>query len=31
MVWAGPEDAAKLMVKSDSDMGAVMKAVGLAR
>jgi tripartite-type tricarboxylate transporter receptor subunit TctC len=30
MVWAGPEQAAKLMVKSNNDMGGVMKAVGLA-
>jgi tripartite-type tricarboxylate transporter receptor subunit TctC len=31
MVWGGPDEAAKLMVKSNADMGAVMKAVGLAK
>jgi tripartite-type tricarboxylate transporter receptor subunit TctC len=31
MVWGGPDEAAKLMVKSNTDMGGVMKAVGLAR
>jgi tripartite-type tricarboxylate transporter receptor subunit TctC len=31
MVWGGPEEAAKLMAKSNADMGGVMKAVGLAR
>jgi tripartite-type tricarboxylate transporter receptor subunit TctC len=31
MVWGGPDEAAKLMAKSNNDMGAVMKAVGLAK
>ena len=31
MIWAGPEDFAKFMAKSDADLGAVMKAVGIAK
>src|SRR5712671_2906765 len=31
VIWAGPQDAAKFMAKSDSDLGAVMKAVGIAK
>jgi tripartite-type tricarboxylate transporter receptor subunit TctC len=31
MVWGGPDEFAKLMAKSDADMGMVIKAVGLAR
>jgi len=31
IVWAGPADYAKFMAKSDSDMGTVMKAVGIAK
>jgi tripartite-type tricarboxylate transporter receptor subunit TctC len=31
MIWAGPEDFAKFMAKSDTDLGAVMKAVGIAK
>lgn len=31
IVWAGPEDYAKFMAKSDSDMGTIMKAVGIAK
>ena len=30
-IWAGPEDFAKFMAKSDADLGAVMKAVGIAK
>jgi tripartite-type tricarboxylate transporter receptor subunit TctC len=29
--WAGPEEFARLMEDSDQQMGAAMKAVGLAR
>jgi tripartite-type tricarboxylate transporter receptor subunit TctC len=31
VVYAGPEDFAKFMAKSDSDLGATMKAVGIAK
>jgi tripartite-type tricarboxylate transporter receptor subunit TctC len=31
MTWGGPDEAAKLMAKSNRDMGGVMKAVGLAK
>jgi tripartite-type tricarboxylate transporter receptor subunit TctC len=31
VIWAGPEDYAKFMTKSDADLGAVMKAVGIAK
>lgn len=31
VIWAGPEDYAKFMAKSDSDMGTIMKAVGIAK
>lgn len=31
IIWAGPEDYAKFMAKSDADMGTVMKAVGIAK
>src|SRR5438552_348162 len=31
VVWADPEDTAKFMAKSDSDLGAALKAVGLAK
>jgi tripartite-type tricarboxylate transporter receptor subunit TctC len=31
VIWAGPQDAAKFMAKSDTDLGAVMKAVGIAK
>jgi len=31
IIWAGPEDYAKFMAKSDSDMGTIMKAVGIAK
>jgi tripartite-type tricarboxylate transporter receptor subunit TctC len=31
VVWAGPQDAAKFMSKADTDLGAVMKAVGIAK
>lgn len=31
MIWAGPEDFAKFMARSDADLGAVMKAVGIAK
>lgn len=31
IVWAGPEDYAKFMAKSDADMGTIMKAVGIAK
>ena len=30
-LWAGPEDFAKFMAKSDADLGAVMKATGIAK
>lgn len=31
VIWAGPEDFAKFMAKSDADLGVVMKAVGIAK
>jgi hypothetical protein len=31
MRWAGPAEFARLMAASDEQMGAAMKAVGLAR
>jgi tripartite-type tricarboxylate transporter receptor subunit TctC len=31
VIYAGPEDFAKFMVKSDSELGATMKAVGIAK
>jgi len=31
IVWADPAEATKFMAKSDTDLGAVMKAVGLAK
>jgi tripartite-type tricarboxylate transporter receptor subunit TctC len=31
VVYAGPADFAKMMAKSDADLGATMKAVGLAK
>src|SRR5216110_3853866 len=31
VVWADPEGTAKFMAKSDSDLGAALKAVGLAK
>ncbi|HVJ60573.1 MAG TPA: tripartite tricarboxylate transporter substrate binding protein [Burkholderiaceae bacterium] len=31
MIWAGPEDFGKFMARSDADLGAVMKAVGIAK
>jgi len=31
IIWAGPEDYAKFMAKSDADMGTIMKAVGIAK
>jgi tripartite-type tricarboxylate transporter receptor subunit TctC len=31
MIWAGPGDYAKFMDKSNKDLGAVMKAVGIAK
>lgn len=31
IIWAGPADFAKFMAKSDSDMGTIMKAVGIAK
>lgn len=31
MIWAGPEEAAQLMAKSDAANGAVMKAVGIGK
>ena len=31
VVYAGPEDFAKMMAKSDTDLGATMKSVGLAK
>jgi hypothetical protein len=30
VVYQGPEDFAKFMVKADADLGATMKAVGIA-
>jgi tripartite-type tricarboxylate transporter receptor subunit TctC len=31
IIWQGPEDASKFMSKSDADLGAVMKSVGIAK
>ena len=31
VIWSGPADAVRFMAKSDADLGAVMKAVGLAK
>jgi tripartite-type tricarboxylate transporter receptor subunit TctC len=31
VVWAGPQDTVKFMAKADTDLGAVMKAVGIAK
>jgi tripartite-type tricarboxylate transporter receptor subunit TctC len=31
VIWQGPEDAGKFMAKSDQDLGAVMKSVGIAK
>ena len=31
VVWAGPQDTVKFMSKADADLGAVMKAVGIAK
>jgi tripartite-type tricarboxylate transporter receptor subunit TctC len=31
VIYAGPEDFAKFMAKSDSELGATMKAVGIAK
>jgi tripartite-type tricarboxylate transporter receptor subunit TctC len=31
VVWADPQEAAKFMGKADADLGAVMKAVGIAK
>ena len=31
VVYAGPDDFAKFMAKSDADLGATMKAVGIAK
>jgi tripartite-type tricarboxylate transporter receptor subunit TctC len=31
VIWSGPADAARFMSKSDADLGAVMKAVGIAK
>jgi tripartite-type tricarboxylate transporter receptor subunit TctC len=31
VVWADPADAARMMAKSDADMGATMKAVGIVK
>ena len=31
VVWADPVEAAKFMAKADADLGAVMKAVGIAK
>jgi tripartite-type tricarboxylate transporter receptor subunit TctC len=31
VIYAGPEDFAKFMAKSDADLGATMKAVGIAK
>ena len=31
VIYAGPEDFAKFMAKSDTDLGATMKAVGIAK
>jgi tripartite-type tricarboxylate transporter receptor subunit TctC len=31
VIWYGPDDGAKFMAKSDADLGAVMKSVGIAK
>ena len=31
VIYAGPDEFAKFMAKSDADMGIVMKAVGIAK
>ncbi len=31
VIWAGPEETAQLMMKSDADNGAIMKAVRIAK
>ena len=31
VIYAGPEDFAKMMAKSDADLGATMKAVGIVK
>ncbi len=31
VIWQGPENAAGFMAKSDADLGAVMKSVGIAK
>ena len=31
MIYAPPDDFAKFMAKSDADMGATMKAVGIVK
>jgi tripartite-type tricarboxylate transporter receptor subunit TctC len=31
VIWAGPQDTVKFMSKADNDLGAVMKAVGIAK
>jgi tripartite-type tricarboxylate transporter receptor subunit TctC len=31
VIWAGPEDTAKFMAASDANLGAALKAVGLAK
>ncbi len=31
VIWHGPQDAAGFMAKSDADLGAVMKSVGIAK
>jgi tripartite-type tricarboxylate transporter receptor subunit TctC len=31
VIWHGPDDAGKFMAKSDQDLGAVMKSVGIAK
>jgi len=31
VIWQGPDDAARFMSKADTDLGAVMKSVGIAK
>ena len=31
VIYAGPDDFAKFMAKSDTDLGATMKAVGIVK
>ena len=31
VIYAGPDDFAKFMAKSDTELGATMKAVGIAK